>query len=355
MLILVVDDEKDLREALKTTLEYEGYDVITAENGLVGIMLAQERKPDLILLDISMPVIDGFTMLFKLKQNPATKEIPVIILTGQYADEDSLERGFNLGATEYLYKPFKPAELIARVRSVLRVKALEIESKKIELMTEKFFMDELKKMFATIKGVIELLVTEEGIGNELKGLLLDNYQKIKKWFRLSENFIKLGNILAGIDEMEVSIFDINLLIKSVLAEVKEKFNYVNFEINPVDGAFVRGDQNWLRIGFEALFESMAEAMRSTGKIYINQSVKTSGNEKFVFITVHDEAKKLPDEISKLLFNPYLLSNYEYKLDYDLLAMKIFQRAVELNGGSVVVEPSDKSSKGNKFLIRFYSV
>ncbi len=354
MLILVVDDEKDLRDSLKTILEDEGYDVITAENGLVGVMLAQERKPDLILLDISMPVMDGFTALFKLRQNPTTKDIPVIILTGQYVDDDNLERGFNLGATEYLLKPITPTSLLARVRSVLRMRALEIESKKIELMTEKFFVDELKKVFTAIKGVIELLIANECVGSDLKAVLLDNYQKINKWFKLGEYFVKLGDISAGVDEMETSIFDINLLIKSVIAEVKEKFKNIDFEIKLIDGAYVKGDQNWLKIGFEILFESMAEAMGSTGKIYINQSLKSSGDEKFVFITIRDEVKKLPDEISKLLFSPYLLLNYEYKPDYDLLAMKIFQRTVELNGGSIVVEPSE-FQKGNKFLIRFYSV
>lgn len=355
MLILIVDDEKDLRETLKDALEYAGYEVITAENGLVGVMLAQERKPDLILLDIGMPVMDGFTALFKLKQNPATKDIPVIILTGQYADEENLERGFNLGAAEYLYKPISSsAELVARVRSVLRMRTLENQLKKAELMTEKFFINELKKMFATVKGLIELLIAEEEVGKELKMLLLENYQKIKKWFELSEHFIKLGDVSAGIDEMQISVFDINKLIKSATATVKEKFNNVEFEVNLVDGAYVKGDQNWLKVGFEVLFETMAEAMGSKGKIYINQSLKSSGDGKFVFITVRDEAKKLSDEISKLLFNPYILSNYEYNPDYNLLAMKIFQRTVELNGGSIVVEPSE-SKKGNKFVIRLYSV
>ncbi len=354
MLILIVDDEKELRDALKSILENEGYDVITAENGLIGFMLAQEKKPDLILLDISMPVMDGFTALFKLKQNPATKDIPVIILTGQYVDEENLERGFNLGATEYLYKPFKPTDLIARVRSVLRMRALELESKKIELMTERFFINELKKVFTSVKGVIELLIAEEGVGSELKEILLDNYRKINKWFTLGEYFVKLSDISAGLSGMEVSIFDINLLIKSVSAEIKEKFNNIGFEINSIDGAYVKGDQNWLKIGFEVLFETMAEAMGSRGKIYINQSLKSSGSEKFVFVTVRDEVKKMPDEITKLLFSPYLLSNYEYKPDYDLLAMKIFQRAVELNGGSVIVEPSE-FQKGNKFIIRLYSI
>lgn len=99
MAILIVDDEKELRETIKNALEFEGYEVITTDNGLAGITLAQEKKPKFILLyDISMPVMDGFTAFLKLKQNPITREIPVIILTGQYVDEENLERDFTLGA-----------------------------------------------------------------------------------------------------------------------------------------------------------------------------------------------------------------------------------------------------------------
>ncbi len=354
MTILVVDDEKELRNTLKSALESEGYDVITAENGLAGILMAQERKPDLILLDVSMPVMDGFTALFKLKQNPATKDIPVIILTGQYVDEENLERGFNLGAVEYLYKPIRFTELVSRVRSVLRLRLLEIETKKIELMTEKFFINEIKQLFSLVKGMIEILMENESVGDEIKNLLAENYKKIKNVFELSDYFLRLNDISAGVEQMNFESFDFNPIISEVVKSVKEKFDSVNFELNLARDSFVKGDEEWLKIGFSILFEAMAEAMQGKGKIGISEVVRTGSDGKYLFITIRDEARKLPGELAKFLFNPYLISGYEFKPDYDLMAMKIFQKVIELNGGSVVVEPSEQE-KGNKFVIRLYSV
>lgn len=354
MTILVIDDEKELRETLKNALEMEGYDVITAENGLVGLMLAQEKRPDLILLDISMPVMDGFTVLFKLKQNPIMREIPVIILTGQYVDEENLERGFSLGAIEYLYKPIRFTELAARVRSVLRMRSIESEMKKIQMMTERFFINQIKELFSSVKGIIEIMTSSEDIKDELKALLLENYDKMKKWFELIDYFTRLNDISAEIYGIEMKVLDVNSLIRETSEKVKEKFSGVDFEFNLGREALIKGDENWLKIGFKVLFEAMAEAMSFGGKIQIVQVTRSGSEGRFVFITVYDEAKKLASDVAKLLFNPYLVSVSEYKPNYDLLAMNIFHKIIALNGGTVVVEPSEFQS-GNKFIIRFHAV
>ena len=276
MAILVIDDEKELRETLKNALEMEGYDVITAENGFVGLMLAQEKKPDLILLDISMPVMDGFTVLFKLKQNPITREIPVVILTGQYVDEENLERGFNLGAIEYLYKPIRLTELTARVKSVLRMRSIENEMKKIQMMTERFFVNQIKELFSSVKGVIEMITSSEDVRDELKVLLLENYNKMKKWFELIDYFTHLNDISAEIHRIETKVFDVNSLIKETSEKVKEKFSEVDFEFNLGREALIKGDESWVGIGFKILFEAMAEAMSLGGKIQIVQVTRAGG-------------------------------------------------------------------------------
>lgn len=352
MTILVVDDEKDLRETLKSALEIEGYSVITADNGLIGIMLAQEKKPDLILLDISMPVMDGFTALLKLKQNPITKEIPVIILTGQYVDEENLERGFNLGAIEYLYKPIRFTELVTRVRSVLRMRSLENEAKKIELMTEKFFLREIKELFSSVQGIIEMIIASNEVEEEFRNILSENYNKMKKWFDLSEIFTQLNDISAGVQDIELKSFDVNSLLKKVTGKIGSKFPDVVFEFNLGRDSLVVGNEYWIEVGFTTLFEAISEAMSFNGKVYIAQVMRTSSDGKFVFITIRDEAKKLTTEAAKTIFNPYLAA--ENRPSYNLLALKVFHRAIELNGGSIVVEPSEHNI-GNKFIIRLHSV
>lgn len=113
--VLVVDDTPTNVMILKKTLVNAGYEVLSAENGSAGRKIAEEKKPDLILLDIMMPGEDGFETIAKLKSNPATASIPVIFLTA-LADIESKVSGFELGAVDYITKPFHPLEIRARTR-----------------------------------------------------------------------------------------------------------------------------------------------------------------------------------------------------------------------------------------------
>jgi DNA-binding response OmpR family regulator len=114
--ILVVDDEQRLVSVVKAYLEQEGFRVVTASNGREAIHVARQEKPDLIILDIMMPEMDGYDFL---RVHRKEKETPIIMLTAKVADDEKVI-GLELGADDYVTKPFKPRELIARVRAVLR-------------------------------------------------------------------------------------------------------------------------------------------------------------------------------------------------------------------------------------------
>lgn len=118
--ILVVDDEKDIVDLLKYNLEKENnFEVITALNGKEAIEKAIENKPDLVLLDIMMPEMNGFDVCRKLKNSPITNNVPVIFLTAKENEIDEII-GLELGADDYIQKPISPRKVIARVKSVLR-------------------------------------------------------------------------------------------------------------------------------------------------------------------------------------------------------------------------------------------
>ena len=116
--ILVVDDDAGVRNVVGMLLARAGYNVILAEYGQIGYRKAQSDKPDLILLDLMMPVIDGFEVLRRLKENPSTSHIPVIILTAKI-DAASERECMNLGADDYIKKPWGPHELEDRIGMVL--------------------------------------------------------------------------------------------------------------------------------------------------------------------------------------------------------------------------------------------
>ncbi len=119
--ILVVDDEHDCLRVLTIKLQHEGYDVICAANGQQGIDLANQVKPDVIILDIMMPDMDGFEVKAKLNKDPYTALIPVIFLSADISIESKLG-GFSLRANDYITKPFNTEELLARICAILTQK-----------------------------------------------------------------------------------------------------------------------------------------------------------------------------------------------------------------------------------------
>jgi len=118
--ILVIDDEPEMVEMLKMRLEASGYIVISASNGRQGLEIAQKEKPDLILLDIMMPEIDGFGVLSRLKNNAETGLIPVIMLTAK-AETSSIIQAQKLFANDYIVKPFEPKQLLDLIKKYIKI------------------------------------------------------------------------------------------------------------------------------------------------------------------------------------------------------------------------------------------
>ena len=114
--VLVVDDDVKTVELVKMYLRRDGYDVLTAFEGIEALRLAREARPDLLVLDLMLPGIDGLTICRTLR---AESDVPIIMLTARTTEEDRL-KGLDLGADDYVTKPFSPKELAARVRAVLR-------------------------------------------------------------------------------------------------------------------------------------------------------------------------------------------------------------------------------------------
>jgi phosphate regulon transcriptional regulator PhoB len=117
--VLVVEDERDVAELIRYNLTREGYDVVVAGSGGDAIKQAREVQPDLVLLDIMVPHVNGWEVCRRLKQDAETRAIPVIMVTGRVEEGDKV-LGFEMGADDYVTKPFSPRELVARVRAVAR-------------------------------------------------------------------------------------------------------------------------------------------------------------------------------------------------------------------------------------------
>lgn len=118
--ILIIEDDEFLSKMYATKLDLDGFVVSEANNGLAGLKMIQKEKPDLVLLDLNLPEMDGFEVLRQMKESADTNDIPVLVLTN-YAQKDNIDKCLNLGAADYLIKAhFVPAEVIAKIKNILK-------------------------------------------------------------------------------------------------------------------------------------------------------------------------------------------------------------------------------------------
>ena len=116
--ILIVEDDPSFSRAITHIIEKEGYDVISASNGMAGLRMAKDENPDLLILDVMLPGLDGFEICSRLRQDPLTAKLPIIMLSAKGQDVDKTT-GLKVGASEYLTKPIDRALLLEKITSLL--------------------------------------------------------------------------------------------------------------------------------------------------------------------------------------------------------------------------------------------
>ena len=117
-LILVADDDDDVRELVVFRLERAGYRVVTAADGQEAVEVALERSPDVCVIDVMMPKLDGYQVTERLRASPGLAQVPIVLLTASVQDA-AVSRGFEVGASDYIKKPFGPDELLERIAAAL--------------------------------------------------------------------------------------------------------------------------------------------------------------------------------------------------------------------------------------------
>jgi DNA-binding response OmpR family regulator len=156
--ILVVDDEPDALEVLEFNLKNAGYDVTTADDGDTALKKARQQLPDLILLDLMLPEIDGLEVCKTLRRDQATSTIPIIMVTAKAAEIDRVV-GLELGADDYVTKPFSPRELVLRVRNLLKRRTTE-EDKPQKMQFGDLIIDIPRHLVSVQGGRVDLTATE---------------------------------------------------------------------------------------------------------------------------------------------------------------------------------------------------
>ncbi len=198
--ILVVEDNEDNRTLLRIYLSREGYTVVEARDGQEALQKALAEPFDLILSDVQMPRMDGYTLCRRLKEDPLTEQTPVILMTAVYTSlEDTLE-GLYLGANDFISRPFRQSELLARVQTHLRIKELQdrlVQAERVATVGRMAvtMAHEISNPLAGILGYVELLLSEseqEGLDcEELRGTLE----------RVHDDALKIRDVLRQLREI----------------------------------------------------------------------------------------------------------------------------------------------------------
>ena len=166
--ILIVEDEEDVMELIRYNLAKEGFRCDAACNGQEALGNAMATAPDLVLLDLMLPEVDGLDVCKQLKRSPLTEHIPIVMVTAK-SDETDIVTGLELGADDYITKPFSPKVLVARVRAVLRRKTADIPEKSTVVRIHDIQIDPGRHKVFVKDEVVELTSSEFGLLHFLAG------------------------------------------------------------------------------------------------------------------------------------------------------------------------------------------
>lgn len=342
--ILIVDDAVDTVELLKKRFQSEGYDTEEAYNGEEALKKVPEYNPDLIVLDVMMPKIDGYEVCHRLKSDEKTKYIPIIMLTAKGEIEHKV-KGLEIGADDYLPKPFDYKELSARIKSLLKIK--EVHEKKIE--EEK--TGALEQMMDQVAHEIRNPLTAiGGFARKVYNRLPEGDPNKKYMEMIIEDVAVLENMIKQlIDLKTLSISmkqpsNINEIIIDSLKVFEQDFLNKNIEVNTDFEdklPLITIDKKLLKRAFCNLIKNAIEAMENEPKIL---TIKTSLKNNNLEINISDTGKGIPEEKLKTIFDPLVTS----KVYGPGLGLTFAQKIIQDHKGSIKVE--SELNKGTTFTI-----
>jgi signal transduction histidine kinase len=357
--ILAVDDAPDNLVLLNKLLKRQGFDVVNASSGRECLSKSLSDHPDLIILDVAMPEMDGFETLKHLRENELTKSVPVIILTANSKDAKSIEEGFALGADEYLTKPIEQDELIARVRSILRAVRAEQHLEQLKADFQSMLVHDLRSPLSVIIGTLELAVNGEceKDSEELKEFLKSALDTSERMLGLINDILDVAKLEAGRIQLNKQPNDFNAVVGSAVARLKvlARDKGISLSINEDrDLPFCEFDSGKVEQVVTNLVGNAIKFTPKEGSIRVKTYVRHFDNEfvglngDYAAMDVEDTGVGISSDEIPLIFDRYrqAKSSKASGQKGTGLGLTIVKRVVEAHGGKVFVESS--LGKGTKF-------
>lgn len=349
--ILVVDDAPDNVKVLRHILKQAGFKVLVAQNGLQGLERAESTQPDLILLDVVMPHVDGFEVCRRLKEKELTREIPIIFITVLAEISDKI-RGLDLGAVDYITKPFYEQEVLARVTTHLKLRqqqqqlqkelkarrecTMRLEKLNLELDTfARMVAHNLKVPLSEMIGYTDLLLEqlETSLDEESVGFLHHVYQTGQKMADMVDALLLFAK--TKVEQVPVEALNMSWIIQSVLQNrvfrmVKESQAEI---ILPETWLTAYGHSSWVE---EIWANYLSNALKYGGhppRLVLGSTLQEDGKACF---WIRDNGEGLTLEQQKRLFIPFMRL-YKKDTEGHGLGLSIVRQIAEKLGGTAGVE------------------
>lgn len=318
--ILIVDDNPNNLRLLITLLSEQGYETRPANNGARALNTVQKQKPDLILLDINMPEMDGYEVCRQLKAMPETADIPVLFISANDELHDKV-KGFDVGGVDYISKPFEPQELFARVRTHLQLKQAQDQLKALnhQLQASNRFFQHLGQVKDEFLGMVS-----HDLKNPLSSILLfsrymesrtlseDKAREMgrlitkagKRMFRLIEDLLDLNKLEQGELTPELQRFDLLPLVQDVCAEYQEKAQAKGQSLNSAwetESAWIVADPLRVRQVLENLLSNALKFSPPQSEI----AIRLQQEGQRVCLQVRDQGPGLSEADQAQLFEKFM--------------------------------------------------
>jgi two-component system, sensor histidine kinase and response regulator len=233
--LLVVDDTEDNLDLLEFALKRKPVQFLRANSGKECLEIAAEKHPDVILLDIQMPEMDGFETLKHLRASKKTADIPVIFLTAQRKDASSIEQGLSLGADEYLTKPIDIDELLVRTRSLVRLKKMEAELERTKADFMAMLIHDMRSPIGGISSILELLeeplIKGTSIQDVHRELLTSAEDATRRLLNLINDMLDLSKFEAGKMNLIREPVYIGEIASRIVKQMQSQFKQKHIQIN----------------------------------------------------------------------------------------------------------------------------
>jgi two-component system sensor histidine kinase/response regulator len=346
--VLIVDDIPSNLNFLSEVLHLEGISVLLATSGVDAIEIARYKHPDLILLDIAMPMMDGYEVCARLKEDPSTLDIPVIYLTARTEPEDIL-KGFESGAVDYILKPFNATELIARVRTHLELRAKTEALKSVNFHLEeqvrqrtaeitdanRNLTDTNRKLALAYEELSELDKAKDEfirhINHELRTplqgihgftLILEDIvespeqkEYLQSINSLVKRLVKLSEISLLFTEIKAKNYKITLKplsLKNSINQILDTFQNDRERINvlhslPGENYFIKADQRLMNTCLELVVDNALKYTPEDGKI----TIRTFHEEAITGVEILDEGPGFTTKALESLYELFTADNLRY--------------------------------------------